>query len=171
FAFAEPDGLVPSSPAGTDLALVMAFLGSSTDYVAIGASSSSSSAAVVSQAGEWRDWLQELGLGGPEGLPQVIGLDEALNLGLPPTSWQPWLWSEKVADEIGGSPPGRLPEAWKELHGKTWAAECHTAWQRSHADQCAELIAAMAGRAQTDTNHPIQAEEDVPGSLPCRTRQ
>ncbi|CAE8712717.1 unnamed protein product, partial [Polarella glacialis] len=58
-----------------------------------------------------------------------------------------------------------------ELHGKTWAAECHTAWQQSHADQCTELIAAMAGRAQTDTNHPMQAEEDVPGSLPCRTRQ
>lgn len=163
FTFAELDSLRPQNDSALDLSLLMGLLGTDQDFVVVEPRSQANRASddstnATELASRWRDWLQSIGLGGHAGLPAVIDLEQARGLELGLDAWVPWLWSDRVAAELGDCANMVPYEGWRQLHGKSWAAARLAEWSADHGPALRDL----AG---------VRLEDSIAQPVVCRTEE
>eukprot|EP00439_Symbiodinium_sp_Y106_P005925 s7838_g1.t1 len=132
YAFSSVDGLWPKSPAAADLGFFVGLQGSDQDFVVVEPADAGDAAC------NWRERLLQLGLFPDGGLPQVVGLQQALDWRLSAQNWVPWTWSRRVFQELGDSEAAKNCESWHQTHGKSWAAQRCYEWHEEFASELEE---------------------------------
>lgn len=128
FAFAGPKGgLKPQSPAAADLGFFVGLQGTEKDYVLV---QPVSDGGLSEAAAQRRDALLAWGFGAGHGLPQVVDLPTAQQLGSDGVEWEPYCWSEDLAKELQSPCPQM-----ELLHGKTWAVQRAVQWRQDYAEE------------------------------------
>jgi len=155
YAFSSVDGLWPKSPAAADLGFFVGLQGSDQDFVVVEPADAGDAAC------NWRERLLQLGLFPDGGLPQVVGLQQALDWRLSAQNWVPWTWSRRVFQELGDSEAAKNCESWHQTHGKSWAAQRCYEWHEEFASELEERFGQQSSGGQAICSTEEEAKEVI----------